>query len=106
MQLLELLNLANTGYDGGLAEFYDEKTGDVIDRVGDTLAVFIVGELISNYETGLGDEAQILDAIHTMTVAKNELESVIIALESRSGSDLPSLAPPPRLRAGNGHTAL
>jgi len=89
MQLLELLNIANKGYDGGLAEFYEEKTGDVIDRVGDTLALFIVSELSSTYETGLGDEAQILDAIQAMTIAKNELESVIIALESRSGRDAP-----------------
>ena len=89
MQLLELLNLANTGYDGGLAEFFGEKTGDVIDRAGDTLALFIVSELSDTYETGLGDEAQILDAIHAMTVAKNELESVIIALETSSGRDAP-----------------
>ena len=89
MQLLELLNIANKGYDGGLAEFYEEKTGDVIDRAGDTLALFIVSELSSTYETGLGDEAQILDAVHAMTVAKNELDSVIIALKSRSGRDDP-----------------
>jgi len=93
MQLLELLNIANKGYDGGLAEFYEEKTGDVIDRVGDTLALFIVSELSSTYETGLGDEAQILDAIQAMTIAKNELDSVIIALKSRSGRDDP---PPTR----------
>ena len=85
MQLLGLLNLANTGYDGGLAEFYEEKTGDVIDRGGDTLGLFIVSELSSAYEPGVEDEAQILDAIHAMTVAKNELESVIVAFESRSG---------------------
>ena len=89
MQLLELLNIANKGYDGGLAEFFGEKTGDVIDRVGDTLALFIVSELSDTYETGLGDEAQILNAIHAMTVTKNELESVIIALGSRSITDAP-----------------
>jgi len=89
MQLLELLNLANKGYDGGLAEFYEEKTGDVIDRVGDTLALFIVSELSSTYETGAEDEAQILNAIHAMTVVKNELDSVIIALGSRSITDAP-----------------
>ena len=90
MQLLEVLNLANKGYDGGLAEFYEEKTGDVIDRVGDTLALFIVSELSSTYQAGVEDEGQILHAIHAMTVAKNELESVIIAVQSRSGRYAPA----------------
>ena len=90
MQLLEVLNLANKGYDGGLAEFYEEITGDVIDRVGDTLALFIVSELSSTYQAGVEDEGQILHAIHAMTVAKNELESVIIAVQSRSGRYAPA----------------
>ena len=89
MQLLALLNLANKGYDGGLAEFYEEKTGDITDCVGDTLGLFIVSELSSTYQAGVEDEGQILDAIQAMTIAKNELESVIIALESRSGRDAP-----------------
>ena len=82
MQILELLNLANKGYpDGELVEFYDEETGDIMEDEGDTLALFIVRELMSTFQRGVEDEAQISEAIRAMTVANKELESVIKALK-------------------------
>ncbi len=82
MQILELLNLANKGYsDGELVEFYDEETGDIVEGEGDTLALFIVRELMSTFQRGVEDAAQISEAIRAMTVAKKELESVIKALK-------------------------
>ena len=80
MQLLKLLYLANKGYADGLVEFYEDDTGDIIEGGGDTLALFIVRELMSTFQTGVEDHAQIFEAIHAMTVAKKELESVIEAL--------------------------
>ena len=82
MQIMELLNLANKGYyDGELVEFYDEETGDIEEGEGDTLALFIVRELMSTFQRGVEDAAQISEAIRAMAVAKKELESVIKALK-------------------------
>jgi len=52
MKLLELLNAANQGYpDRDLAEYYDTKTGALKKHgSGDTLAKFIVLELIDAFD--------------------------------------------------------
>lgn len=60
MKLLELLNAANQGYpDGYLAEYYDTKTGTRKRGRGDTLAEFIVLELIDTFDPKTDDDAQI-----------------------------------------------
>ena len=51
MKLPELLNAANKGYpDGYLAEYYETKTGARKRGSGDTLAEFIVLELIDTFD--------------------------------------------------------
>ena len=52
MQLVELLNRANSAYpDNYLSEYFDDKTGEPITPIaGDTLAKFIVAELRETFE--------------------------------------------------------
>lgn len=59
MKLLELLNAANEGYpDGYLAEYYDTKTGALKKHgSGDTLAKFIVPELIDTFDSKASDDS-------------------------------------------------
>jgi hypothetical protein len=57
MTLLELLNTANQGYpDGDLEEYYDTKTGERKSGSGDTLAQFIVLELIDTFDSKSPDD--------------------------------------------------
>ena len=80
MRLVNLLNLANIGYDGCLEMFYDNDTGEPIDESGDTLAMFIVRELQSTFLPDASDRSQLEEAIRVLTVGKEGLESVIRVL--------------------------
>ena len=107
MQFLELLNLANKGYNGWLVEFYEfniEEPEDLIVSGGDTLGLFIVSELTSTFQAGADDQDQIFEAIRAMNVAKTELESVIKALKGGSGTNC-SPSTPPGFQEVNGGTA-
>lgn len=67
MKLLELLNAANEGYpDGYLAEYYDPNTGKRKSGDGDTLAKFIVLELIDTFDSKATDDAQIEEALRVL----------------------------------------
>ena len=91
MKLLELLNAANEGYpDGYLAEYYDTKTAARKRGSGDTLAQFIVLELIDTFDSKASDDAQIGIATQMLERARTDLLSVIQALE-KEGPDTPSV---------------
>lgn len=82
MKLLELLNAANQGYpDGYLAEYYDTKTGVRKPGRGDTLAEFIVLELIDTFDSKTPDDSQIGIATQLLERARTDLLGVIQALE-------------------------
>ncbi len=82
MKLLQLLNAANQGYpDGDLAEYYDPKTGKRKSGSGDTLAQFIVLELIDTFDSKSSDDSQIGIATQILERARTDLLGVIQALE-------------------------
>ncbi len=84
MKLLELLNAANQGYpDGYLAEYYDTKTGKRKLGGGDTLAKFIVLELIDTFDSKATDDTQIDESTHALERSRTELLGVIQALEEQ-----------------------
>jgi len=83
MTILELLNAANEGYpDGYLAEYYDPKTGKKVKSNGDTLAEFIVQEIIETYDAKATKQVQLESAAGCLRTAQNDLESVITALKN------------------------
>ncbi|KXA93643.1 hypothetical protein AKJ64_00255 [candidate division MSBL1 archaeon SCGC-AAA259E17] len=85
MELKELLDVANEEYpDGCLKNYYDDK-GDFIDDVheGDTLARFIVIEIIETYAPGESDEEQLDTAVKAMKKAKTDIKGVIRSLKRR-----------------------
>jgi hypothetical protein len=82
MKLLELLNAANEGYpDGYLAEYYDPNTGKRKSGDGDTLAKFIVLELIDTFDSKATDDAQIEETLRVLDRAGTDLLGVMKALE-------------------------
>ena len=87
MKLAELLNAANQGYpDGYLAEYYDTKTGALKKHgSGDTLAKFIVLELIDTFDSKASDDSQIDEVTRVLESARRDLLGVIEALDD--GSD-------------------
>ena len=88
MKLPEMLNAANQGYpDGYLAEYYDTKTGARKRGSGDTLAEFIVLELIDTFDSKSPDDSQIGIATQMLERAQTDLLGVIQALED--GTDTP-----------------
>ena len=82
MQLVDLLNRANNGYDDGYLEnYFDSQTGEFVQGKGDTLAEFIVIELQETFEPKAPDEAQIDEAVRVMDMARRDIESVIQSLQ-------------------------
>lgn len=80
MGIKELLDRANKGYpDGFLSNYYDAK-GNLRDATGDTLAEFIVVELIETFDPDLTEEKQLGEAIRAMERAREDVEGVIRAL--------------------------
>lgn len=83
MTILEILNAANEGNpDKYLVDYYDTKTGEFDESgSGDTLAEFVVRELIETFVAKDTDEEQIDEAVRVMERAREELENVINALD-------------------------
>jgi hypothetical protein len=78
MQLIDLLNKANEGYpDNYLSEYYNEVTGYRIEGSGDTLAEFIVQELVETFDRTKKDEDQLEEARWYMQRAINQIRNVI-----------------------------
>ena len=88
MKLTALLNKANAGYpDGFLATYYDNETGEKIAGSGDTLAQFIVTELVETFSEdgpGTNEESQIQTAVGTLENAIRDLQATIDALEDNT----------------------
>ena len=90
MTLVELLDLANAGYsDGFLSQYYDETGKFNEEASGDSLARFIVAEIIETYdpeattatqlaearrvvERGLGDIRAVFEQLHAACEAEEE----------------------------------
>lgn len=81
MTLIELLAVANEGYpDHYLGDFHTPEGKFNPGGTGDTLARFVVSELIETFEGGEDDEGQLESAIFHMEAAVEDIESVIAAL--------------------------
>lgn len=76
MKLDELIEIANRGYpDDEIVSYHRGET-----ETGDGLAKFIAVELRETFDPKTADAAQIAEAIRALSVARNEIESVIEAL--------------------------
>ena len=76
--------MASQGYsDERLEPYYDPETGKCEKSLilADTLAAFIVMDLESTFTPSAPNLAQLDEAIRAMTIAKEDLESVIKVLE-------------------------
>lgn len=86
MTLIELFNIANSGYpEDYLREYYDDN-GNKKEGSGDTLAEFIVGQLIEVYWDELAkktDAEQLSRAIRVLDLARDDLDGVIEILQRR-----------------------
>ncbi len=86
MKLVDLLDLANRGYpDGYLTEYYDARTGEPKSGSGDTLAEFIVKELVDTFDSEAEDELQTATAVQMLEHAVGDLEDTIAALNGLPG---------------------
>lgn len=94
MRLKDLLDLANAAYpDHMLADFYKDADGTVVlneQGFGDTLAKFVVNELIQTFEPDSPTTVQLDEAIRAMEVAQSELGAVIAAFERAREMSSPS----------------
>ena len=85
MTLNQIINIAARGYPMGrqliLSAYKAEKTGDCVRDEGDSLAVFIVRELIGIYFEEASREEQLKGAINAMKAVLYDIEGVIHELE-------------------------
>jgi len=78
LKLESLIEAASAGYPDGLVQqYYDEPE----ENHGDSLAKFIMIELSETFDEEAPDDDQVETAIHQLTRARNELETVIGYLE-------------------------
>ena len=93
MNLIDLITAADEGYpDGVIMQWYLEiKARENSNQrrpdsdIGDTLAKFIVLELIETFDPEASDQEQFEEAARVMYSAKNELMGVIASLEKLHG---------------------
>lgn len=80
--ILELLELANQAYDDGFLSTYYTKKGTLNRRgTGDTLAKFIVIELIETFDPKATKQAQLWTAIKAVESAKYQCDELQEHLE-------------------------
>ena len=82
MTLSDLIHIANEHYDDGwLAAHFDFNTNKAEeDSAGDTLALFVVRELVDTYDADASDEDQLREAIRVMESAARQLQVVASGL--------------------------
>ena len=84
MTLNELLEIVHRAYpDEQTRECWNPETQRPCGGAGDTLAEFIVREIVDGYDAAATDRAQIADALLAMHRAQGELGAVAKALERR-----------------------
>ena len=81
MDVKEILDIANTGYpDSFLEKHYNDKGELLPNEWGDTLARFVVVEIIGTYDDNLTDEEQLEEAIRVISGGESDLNQVCEAL--------------------------
>lgn len=82
MTLNELLEIVHGAYpEEHTRQCWDAKKQRVLRGKGDTLAEFVVGEVVDTYEETGTDDLQLGAALDAMRWAAIELGTVIVALE-------------------------
>ena len=83
MKLNALLEIVHRAYpEEHTRQCWDAKKQRVLTGTGDTLAEFVVGEVVDTYEETGTDDLQIGAALDAMRWACTELEAVVRALEA------------------------
>lgn len=78
MEIEKLIDIVDAGYPDGLVRaWFDEPDGEH----GDTLAEFIVREVVDTFEPTATDEVQVMEAIRVVEMAQRELTDVLSVLE-------------------------
>jgi len=81
MTLIELLDIVSKGYPDECTRAFYTNAGEIeSEATGDTLAEFIVREIIENFEPDADEVDQINLAVNLLTNASNDIESVVLAL--------------------------
>lgn len=90
MKLNELLEIVHRAYPSeDTRRCWDAKKQKVRTGTGDTLAEFIVREIVDTYDAAATDRAQIADAVLAMNKAQSDLDAVAKALERPAGETSP-----------------
>lgn len=80
MKIINILDRANSRYpDNFLSEYYD-KDGNYYPGSGDSLARFIVSEIIDTFDPKASDQSQLEQAAIALRNSIYEIESVIDSL--------------------------
>jgi len=87
MTLTEIIQIANDAYpDAFLGEYFDFDKGERIPGgFGDSLAMFIVNEIVETYEPNLSDAEQLGEASRVIECGRDDLQGVLHALERAQG---------------------
>lgn len=79
--IIEILNAANKHYpEGYLSTYFNGITGRSTTGGGDTLARFIVGELLQTHDKKSSLKEQVAEAIQILDRCKNDVQSAIDGL--------------------------
>lgn len=93
MELNEMMRIVDAGYPDGMVRLcWDEKNQQVRGGQGDTLAEFIVREIVDTFDATADTRGQIQAALDAMRWAAIELGAVISALEGQLCEDATDLA--------------
>jgi hypothetical protein len=77
MKLAELITAASKFYpDNYLLHYFDVDNERILAGQGDTLALFIVQELVDTFDPDADDDSQINEAIVRVDAAVRELQAV------------------------------
>ena len=84
MDVNDLMEMVHESYPNEQTRCCWDPVGrQVCPGSGDTLAEFIVGEIVDTYDAMATDRAQIADAVLAMNRAQSDLDAVAKALERR-----------------------
>lgn len=77
LNLVDILDMANESYpDGWLREYYNSE-GKYVAGKGDTLAEFVVKEIIETYDDSSSNQRKVIRAAKAMSTAACELSSIV-----------------------------
>ena len=83
MTIKELLDIATEVYPDGYTRNYYDDSGRYVESKGDTLAQFIVLELIETFDEDAEEEHQLDTAANVMYMAEMNVQNVAAAFADR-----------------------